>query len=234
MSGYCCFERYTSPNNIKIIGIEGDDTFKLTLLCGSSEYYLKYVFHVFDYIITAGSVFIVYKDTGYSLETDEPMTTLCCAELPNYEFGDNRKYRSIEVSDDTVLNDIILPFSIVINSEKNVYYDLIKFLNGHKRQTRHGDETFFSLPMTIISPTSTEIFNITSIKLYEKNNDPRHYEWLDGMYLTVVIGSKKIDQHFDYNSPYRIKFLDKEYDTTKIACKVLKDTFELEQKLKLV
>lgn len=54
------------------------------------------------------------------------------------------------------------------------------------------------------------------------------------MYLTIVIGSKKIEQHFDYNSPYRIKFLDKEYDTLKIACKVLKDTFELEQKLKLV
>ena len=118
--------------------------------------------------------------------------------------------------------------------KKNVYYDLLKFLNRHKRQSKHGDETFFSLPMTIISPTSTEIFNITSITLYEKNNEPRHYEWLDGMYLTVVIGSKKIDQHFDYNSPYRIKFLDKEYDTTKIACKVLKDTFELEQKLKLV
>ena len=234
MDGYCCFERYTGSNNIKIIGIEGDDTFKLTLLCGNSEYYLKYVFHVFDYIITASSVFIVYKDTCYSLETDEPMTTLCCAELPNYEFGDNRKYRSIEVSDDAVLNDIILPSGIVINSENNVYYDLLKFLNRHKRQTIHGDETFFSLPMTIISPTSTEIFNITSIKLYEKNNDLRHYEWLDGMYLTIVIGSKKIDQHFDYNSPYRIKFLDKEYDMTKIACKVLKDTFELEQKLKLV
>jgi hypothetical protein len=88
--------------------------------------------------------------------------------------------------------------------------------------------------MTIISPTSTEIFNITRITLYEKNDEPGHYEWRDGMHLSIIIGSKTIEQCFDYNSPYRIKFLDKEYDTTKIACKVLKDTFELEQKLKLM
>ena len=54
------------------------------------------------------------------------------------------------------------------------------------------------------------------------------------MHLSIIIGSKTIEQCFDYNSPYRIKFLDKKYDTTKIACKVLKDTFELEQKLKLM
>lgn len=234
MSGYCCFDKYTSPNNIKIIGIEGDDTFKLTLICGGSEYYLKYVFHVFDYIITASSTFIMYRDTCYSMETDEPMTTACCVELPSYSFGDDKKYSAIEVSDDTVLNNIILPSGIVINSENKAYYDLLRFLNAHKRPTRHGDETYFSLPMTIISPTSTEIFNITRITLYEKSDKPGYYEWRDGMHLSIIVGSKTIEQCFDYNSPYRIKFLDKEYDTTKIACKVLKDTFEVEQKLKLM
>ena len=230
------FDNFVNSNNTKVYGIKDDDTFELTLLCNDDEYYLKHKFNVYDYIIVKNFVFIVYKDTCYSFETGEPITATCCTRLPYYYFHNNGKYKDVEIPSNMNLKDAVLPTDLIPANE--TYYKLIKFLVKHKKRPIHGDVTYYSLPMAIITPMSSDIYNITHLTLHEKdaivNPGSVIRDLLDGIELSIIIGDKRIEQVFNYDSPYRIKFLGKEYNMSKLACKILKDTFDLEQKLKIM
>lgn len=140
-------------------------------------------------------------------------------------------YEKLILPDNVNLDDVVIPFETTFNQAKfKLYTDVLKYLmlNKDKKKT-YGEIEKYTLPITVIQPNMTDIFNVYEMKV---SDDPSAL--FKGITIAIKFGGRKLEQKYVLNSPTKFKLFDKEYPCTSSGLKILYDAFFLEQRFTLV
>lgn len=221
---------YLNGIKIKIYGIEDDDTLSLQLKCNHFGGNDIHKYNVYDYYVDTSGIYVIYKEPCYNMFSKDEETTSTYFNIKKFNYYmDN--YKELILPDNVNLDDVVIPFETTFNQHKfKLYTNVLKYLmlNKDKKKT-HGEIEKYTLPLTVIQPNMTDIFNVYEMKI---TDDPDAF--FNGITIAIKFGGRKLEQQYALNSPTRFKLFDNEYPCTSSGLKILYDAFFLEQRFTLV
>lgn len=221
---------YLNGIKIKVFGVEYDDTLPLQLKRNQFENNAIHKYNVYDYYVDTSGIYVIYKEPCYNMFSKDEETTSIYFNIKKFNYYmDN--YEELILPDNVNLDDVVIPFETSFNQHKfKLYTDVLKYLmlNKDKKKT-HGEIEKYTLPLTVIQPNMTDIFNVYEMKVSDEPD-----AFFKGITIAIKFGGRKLEQKYALNSPTRFKLFDKEYPCTSSGLKILYDAFFLEQRFTLV